>query len=110
MNATIAERFSNVTVLTKANVYFDGKVVSHTLLFPDESKKTLGLIYVGKFHFGTKAAERMEIVSGNCIVKFDGSAQLHSFQQGEAFEVPADSGFDIEVTQGICEYICSFLT
>ena len=109
MNTTIAEQFSDVTVLSKANVYFDGKVVSHTLLFQNQSKKTLGLIYVGKFHFGTKAAERMEIVSGNCIVQFDGSSDLHSFQKGESFEVPADSGFDIEVTQGICEYICSFL-
>ena len=43
--ATIPNEFSGVTALTKANVYFEGKVVSHTLLFPDGSKKTLGLIY-----------------------------------------------------------------
>ena len=24
-------------------------------------------------------------------------------------EVPAKSGFDIEVADGICEYVCSFL-
>ena len=51
--ATIPNEFHGVTALTKANVYFEGKVVSHTLLFPDGSKKTLGLIYPGQYHFGT---------------------------------------------------------
>ena len=59
---TTTESFRNATVATKANVYFDGKVVSHTVLMPDGTKKTLGLIYPGNFHFGTGAPERMEIV------------------------------------------------
>jgi hypothetical protein len=101
--------FSNVTALTKANVYFDGKVVSHTLLFADGSKKTLGLIYPGKFHFGTDKAERMEIVAGSCSVKLDGSSAVNIYGAGTHFDVPAKSGFDIEVTSGIAEYICSFI-
>ena len=56
-----AESFSSVTVQTKANVYFDGRVVSHTVLFPGGEKKTLGLIYPGEYHFGTAAAERMGV-------------------------------------------------
>ena len=107
--ANIATEFRGVTAVTKANVYFDGKVVSHTLLFPDGTKKTVGLIYAGKFHFGTDKAERMEIVAGSCTVKLDGQPALRTCQAGEAFEVPAQSGFDIEVSAGICEYICSFL-
>jgi hypothetical protein len=102
-------RFQNVTAVAKANVYFDGKVVSHTILFPDGSKKTLGLIYGGKFHFGTDKAERMEIVAGECVVKLDGQTALNTYAAGTHFDVPAKSGFDIEVKQGICEYICSFL-
>ena len=101
--------FKNVTAVAKANVYFDGKVVSHSILFPDNSKKTLGLIYPGKFHFGTDKAERMEIVTGQCFFKLDGQSETKSSAAGQAFEVPAKSGFDIEVKSGICEYICSFL-
>jgi uncharacterized protein YaiE (UPF0345 family) len=107
--ATIAKEFHGVTAVTKANIYFDGKVASHTVLFPDGSKKTLGLIYPGKFHFGTDKAERMEIVAGACQVKLDGQAKVDRYGAGEAFEVRAKSGFEIEVAQGICEYICSFL-
>ena len=103
------QQFTNVTTVTKANVYFDGKVVSHTVLFADGSKKTLGLIYPGSFHFGTQAAERMELVAGNCRVKLDGQAQWKDYTAGQAFEVSAKSGFDIEVKSGICEYICSFI-
>ena len=101
--------FRGVTAVAKANIYFDGKVVSHSVLFPDGSKKTLGLIYPGKFHFGTDKAERMEIVAGACRVKLDGQTSVSNYTAGQAFEVPAKSGFDIEVASGICEYICSFL-
>ena len=101
--------FSNVTAVAKANVYFDGKVVSHSILLADGSKKTLGLIYPGSFHFRTDKAERMEIVAGACVVKVDGSAAAVPYEAGAAFEVPARSGFDIEVREGICEYVCSFL-
>jgi|APTNR8051073442_1049403.scaffolds.fasta_scaffold70056_2 uncharacterized protein YaiE (UPF0345 family) len=108
MSAIPAE-FTNVTAVTKANVYFDGKVVSHSILFPDGSKKTLGLIYPGDFHFGTAKAERMEIVAGGCVVKLDGSDTKTGYTGGQFFDVPANSGFDISVSSGICEYICSFL-
>ncbi len=107
--ATIPTQFSGVTAVTKANVYFEGKVVSHSILFPDGSKKTLGLIYPGKFHFGTDKAERMEIVAGSCTVKLDGQTEVKTYAAGTAFDVPAKSGFDIEVSTGIAEYICSFI-
>jgi len=101
--------FKGVTAVAKANVYFDGKVVSHTILSPEGTRKTLGLIYPGSFHFGTDAAERMEIVAGSCRVKLDGASAWETYGIGQMFEVPAKSGFDIEVLSGICEYICSFL-
>ncbi len=101
--------FSNVTVDAKANLYFDGRVGSHTVHFPDGSKKTLGLIYPGKYHFATAAAERMEIIAGACEVVLDDTRELICVAAGSAFEVPANSGFNITVSDGICEYICSFL-
>ena len=99
----IPAEFRNVTAVAKANVYFDGKVVSHTILLPDGARKTLGLIYPGKFHFGTDKAERMEIVAGQCAVKLDGQTAVKTYAGGQLFEVPAKSGFDIEVKAGICE-------
>lgn len=107
----IPTQFSNVTVLAKANVYFDGKVVSHTIIFDNGEKKTLGLIYPGTFHFGTGAPERMEIVSGSCKVVIDGApaGSAKSHMEGGHFDVPGKSGFSIEVTGGICEYVCSYL-
>src|SRR6185436_7853077 len=101
--SSIPTEFRGVTAVTKANVYFEGKVVSHSILFPDGSKKTLGLIYPGKFHFGTDKAERMEIVAGECSVKLDGVSSGSNYGAGTFFDVSAKSGFDIEVKQGICE-------
>jgi len=102
-------QFSNVTAIAKANVYFDGKVVSHTILLPSGEKKTLGLIYPGSFHFGTGKAERMEITAGACHVKIDGDPTARDYGSGTHFDVPANSGFDIVIDGGICEYVCSFL-
>lgn len=107
--STLPTQFANVTVVTKANVYFDAKVVSHTVLFADGSKKTLGLIYPGSFHFGTDAPERMEIVAGACRVTLDGATAAQNYTAGQQFDVAGKAGFTIEVSSGLCEYICSFL-
>ena len=101
--------FPNVTVEAKANIYFEGRVVSHTILLPDGTKKTLGLIYPGEYHFGTAAAELMEVVAGDCQVVIDGTTETLAITADGAFEVAANSGFTITVAAGICEYICSFL-
>lgn len=107
--SSIPAQFAGVTAVTKANIYFDGKVVSHSIVFADGSKKTLGLIYPGSYHFGTGAPERMELVAGACTVKLDGAAAVTNYAAGQHFDVPGKSGFDIEVKSGICEYICSYL-
>jgi uncharacterized protein YaiE (UPF0345 family) len=100
--------FTNVTAVAKANVYFDGKVVSHTIRTAEGAKKTLGLIYPGEFHFGTDAPELMEIVAGACRVRLDGSPEWKEYAGGTSFRVPGKSGFDIAVASGIAEYVCSF--
>lgn len=101
--------FQNVTAVAKANVYFDGNVVSHSILFGDGSKKTLGLIYPGEYHFGTDSAEEMAIVDGACEVVLDGQEAAAGYAAGAAFHVPAKSGFTIRVKEGVCQYVCSFL-
>jgi uncharacterized protein YaiE (UPF0345 family) len=104
-----SSQFDAVSVLSKANIYFDGKVVSHTILFNDKSKKTLGLIYPGSYHFGTNESELMDIVAGSCSVTLDGQTISASYAAGMSFKVPGTSGFTISVAEGIVEYICSFL-
>ena len=66
------EKFENVTVLTKGNIYFDGKVQSRTVLFPDGGKKTLGVILPGDYEFGTADREVMEMTAGVATVMLPG--------------------------------------
>ena len=102
-------KFNEVSVNAKANIYFDGKVVSHSVVLSDGAQKTLGLIYPGSYHFNTELAEKMEIIAGTCNVNLDGSEESNSYGENQSFHVPANSGFTIEVNEGICEYICSFI-
>jgi len=104
----VPEKFDNVSVVCKANVYFEGKAVSHTVLLPNGSKRTLGLIYPGTYHFNTGAPERMDVLAGACRVKLADVSEWHSYAAGTYFEVPGQSGFDIAVEDGVMEYLCSF--
>ena len=101
--------FKNVSANALANVYFDGKVVSHGITLEDGTTKTFGVIFPGSYHFGTEAAERMEVTAGACKVTLDGSDVVKGYKAGEYFDVPAHSGFTIEVDGEIAQYICSYL-
>jgi len=107
--SSLPKEFVDATIITKANVYFDGNVISHTVLSRDGAKKTLGVIRPGSYHFNTKESERMEIVAGDCTVTLDGATTPQRYSAGTHFDVPANSGFTIAVGAGLCEYICSFL-
>ncbi|OPZ60278.1 MAG: hypothetical protein BWY88_00536 [Synergistetes bacterium ADurb.Bin520] len=104
----MTERFENVTVLAKANVYFDGKVISHTVLFADGTRKTVGAVLPGEYSFGTGDREHMEIVAGTAEVLLPGSSTWTKVSAGEFFDVPGNSRFSYRC-DGISEYICSYI-
>ena len=99
--------FKNVTAVKKANVYFEGKVTSRTLLFPDGSRKTLGIMLPGEYEFGTWSKEWMEILSGDLDVLLPGAGGWKTVKPGESFEVPAQSKFRLKV-KSITDYCCSY--
>jgi uncharacterized protein YaiE (UPF0345 family) len=100
--------FHNVTVVKEANVYFDGKVVSRTVLFADGSKKTLGIMQPGVYEFNTGDKEIMEILSGELEVALPAVAGWKVVKGGDAFEVPANSKFTMQV-KSLTDYCCSFV-
>lgn len=100
--------FEGVTVVKKANIYFDGNVTSRTVLFPDGSKKTLGVMLPGEYAFNTGAPEIMEIQSGELEVQLTGDKTWKLVKGGSSFEVPANSRFELKV-KTVCDYCCSFL-
>ena len=100
-------QFDQVSVIKKSNVYFDGKCVSHTVLFPDGTRKTVGVIFPSTLSFNTGAPEIMEITGGVCKVRLDGETEWKSYAAGETFSVPGNSRFDIEVVE-LLDYVCHF--
>ena len=101
-------RFDNVSVIKKANVYFDGKVTSRTVVFPDGSKKTLGVMLPGEYEFNTAEKEIMEILSGELQVQLPGSSGWKEIKGGESFEGPANAKFTMKV-RTLSDYCCSFV-
>ncbi|MGJ4787174.1 MULTISPECIES: pyrimidine/purine nucleoside phosphorylase [Leptospira] len=102
------QQFENVTVIKKANVYFDGKVTSRTVLFSNGEKKTLGILMPGEYEFGTDDKEIMEILDGDLLVQLPGNPEWKEIKGGQSFEVPANSKFKLNVKK-LSDYCCSYL-
>jgi uncharacterized protein YaiE (UPF0345 family) len=100
-------QFDNVSVVKQANLYFDGKCVSHTLLFGDGTRKTVGVIFPSSLTFNTGEAERVAINAGRCRVRRKDESAWQTYSAGESFSVPGDSSFDIETIETL-DYVCHF--
>ena len=100
-------QFESVTVTKQANVYFDGKCVSHTLQFADGTKKSVGVIMPATLTFNTGAPEVMETVAGACRYRIKGG-EWKNCGPGESFNAPGNSSFDIEVSGEPYHYVCHF--
>lgn len=102
------KEFANVTVVKKANVYFDGKVTSRTVLFADGTKKTLGVMLPGDYEFGTGDREIMEVLGGSMDVMLPGETAFRTYREGESYEVPANSKFKLAIRE-VADYCCSYV-
>jgi len=101
------ENFENVTIAKKGNSYYDGKVTSRTLTFADGTIKTLGIMQVGDYEFGTSQHELMEITSGELQVKLPKSSVWRTMKGGDAFEIEANEKFQVRV-KTLTDYCCSY--
>ncbi|MGC6455882.1 MAG: pyrimidine/purine nucleoside phosphorylase [Coraliomargaritaceae bacterium] len=106
----MSESYENVSIVRKANVYFDGQVTSRTVVFADGTKKTLGFMQAGDYEFGTEAPELMEVLGGTMEVKLAGQSDWTSYSEGQSYEVPGHSKFALKVAPGGADYCCSYLT
>ena len=89
------------------NKYFADKVQSIGFT-RNGLKATVGVITPGEYHFDTKAAERMTVVSGTLKANIAGQGWV-TYAAGTAFEIAANSGFDVQAVGGPAAYLCEFL-
>lgn len=100
-------QFDQVSVVKKANVYFDGKCVSHTVLLTNGTRKSVGVILPSTLTFNVGAPEIMELIEGRCRVKLAGETAARDYAGGQSFSVPANSSFEIEALEPV-HYVCHF--
>ncbi len=103
----MSKQFDNVSVIKQANVYFDGKCVSHSVIFADGTKKSVGVIFPSTLVFNTGAPEIMELNAGKCRIRLKGESEWTTYEGGQSFNVPGNSSFDIETIETL-DYVCHF--
>ena len=96
-------------VTPRANIYFDGRCVSHSLQLDNGERKSVGVILAGSsLTFNTGAAEIMECVGGACEWRLQGTQAWNASAEGERFSVGANTAFEIRVGAEPYHYICHF--
>lgn len=101
-------QFDNVSVIKKANIYFDGKCISHTIQFADGTRKSVGVILPSSLTFNTNVPETMECIVGTCRMRLKGESKWNAYGPGQSFNVPGNSSFEIEVSGEPYHYVCHF--
>lgn len=56
--------FKNVSVAKAANIFFEGRITSRSIIFEDGSRKTLGIMLPGEYELNTVHKEVMDIQTG----------------------------------------------
>jgi purine/pyrimidine-nucleoside phosphorylase len=100
------EQLKNVTLIKKANQYFDGKVTSRTVLLEDGSRKTLGIMMPGEYEFSTDLKEEMEFLAGHLEYKLPGE-DWKTIDGSGVFYIPANEKFQVKV-HTVADYCCSY--
>jgi len=99
-------QFDSVSVGKKANVYFHGKCVSHTVTLPDGVRKSVGVILPSTLRFDLSTKEIMEVNEGTAHVSINGQAEK-AFTTGQSWIVEAGGYFVIRAEQPV-HYVCHF--
>ncbi len=97
----------NVEIKKEANIYYDGKVTSRTIILENGDVQSLGIMLPGEYTFGTNEAEIMEILSGELDIKLP-NEQWKTLNTPETFNVPANSSFDLKI-KSVTDYCCSYI-
>ncbi|RLA76181.1 MAG: hypothetical protein DRG78_19480 [Epsilonproteobacteria bacterium] len=100
-------KIENSTITKAANIYYDGKVTSRTVILEDGSTQSLGIMLPGDYTFGTNLAEIMEIMSGELEIKLP-NEEWKTLNTPETFNVPANSSFDLKI-KTVTDYCCSYI-
>ena len=121
---SVRERLDGVSIDTKANVYFDGRCVSHTIRLADGSRKSVGVILPAKLTFDTAAPEK-ELIAGaaaeargsaaantparasTCRARAASTSRRSSRCTGEHLGAEPRSASQIEALEPV-HYICHF--
>ena len=99
--------FNNVSIAKAANILFEGNITSRTIVFEDNSRKTLGIMLQGEYELNTVHKEVIDIQRGILEVMLPAQDWVR-YEGPASFEVPANSKFKLRV-HSLVDYCCSFI-
>lgn len=97
----------NAEIKKTASLYHGGHVSSRTVITAAGEMKSLGVMLPGTYRFSTGAPEWIEITQGQCRVKLADRQEWEDYVAGDGFHVPANSHYEIEVTDPL-DYVCHY--
>ena len=99
--------FNNVSIAKAANILFEGNITSRTIVFEDNTRKTLGIMLPGEYELNTVHKEVMDIQRGVLEVLLPAQEWV-KYEGPASFEVPENTKFKLRV-HSLVDYCCSFI-
>ena len=99
--------FNNVSIAKAANILFEGNITSRTIVFEDNSRKTLGIMLSGEYELNTVHKEVIDIQRGVLEVMLPAQDWV-KYEGPASFEIQANSKFKLRV-HSLVDYCCSFI-
>lgn len=88
------------------NEYFEGNVKSLGYS-TNNGNSTIGVMEEGEYNFSTSSHETMTVIEGRLDVQNPDQDNWKSYNNGESFEVVANSSFKVKAV-GQTSYLCTY--
>ncbi len=88
--------------ISKANIFFDGKVTNRDVIVGGKVVKSVGIMLLGRYKWQADVAEKFRILQGNGSITI-GKEEPIIFEPGDFFTVPANEIFEFSV-ENILDY------
>ncbi|MEL7635292.1 MULTISPECIES: pyrimidine/purine nucleoside phosphorylase [Sporomusa] len=103
----IEKTLNNLSIASRANVYFDGRVSSRSCYKENGTRFSLGVIIPGTYTFSVEDREIVQLIAGAAEILLPTEKEWKKVNAPDSFEVIANSNYTIRCYE-VVEYLCNY--
>ena len=103
----VEKKIGNLTIETKGNIYFGGRVTSRSFYREDGTRFTIGIITPGTYTFDVGDREVIQLIAGAAEILLPAEKEWRRVEAPDTYEVIANNSFRSRCFD-VVEYLCDY--